>query len=151
MTPRVMTVPGRLFFGVLGTTLAARNCCFPVFARSPNSNTVVSEPSRDCAPDWTSSGTAGSAGFGAGAGSDFVAGVSLPQPMAKQIAHNAANCRVLRQSPPDVETLRFEPSRLPHEVKDGMAMRLLAAARRQSLLVVPAEDSFVALCVGLLI
>ena len=80
----------------------------------------------------------------------------MPQPMAKQIAHNAANCRVLRKSPPDVATLRFEPSRLPHEVKDGMDMRLLAAARLQSLVMAPVVDSVVelpvesveAFCVG---
>src|ERR1700736_2684876 len=97
MTPRVMIVPGRLFFGVLGTTLAARNCCFPVFARSPNTSTVVSDPSRDSAPAWISAGTAGSAGFGGGAGSDVVAGALLPQPMTNQIAHRATSCRVLRE------------------------------------------------------
>src|SRR4029077_8184706 len=99
-----MMVPGRLFFGVFGTTFAARNCCFPVFARSPNASTVVSEPRRDCAPAWISSGTVGSAGFGAGAGSDFVGGVLLPQPIAKQIAHRAASCRVLRKF---LRVLRF--------------------------------------------
>src|SRR5579871_4781443 len=51
MTARVMMVPGMLlFFVVFGTTFAARNCCFPFFARSPNRSTDVSVPSRACAP-----------------------------------------------------------------------------------------------------
>ena len=46
-------VPGSgmlLFFEVLGTTLAAKNCCLPFFAKSPLRSTVVSVPRRDCAP-----------------------------------------------------------------------------------------------------
>src|SRR5882672_6933125 len=41
---RVTIVPGRLFVGVFGTTLAARNCCFPFFTRSPKANTCDSLP-----------------------------------------------------------------------------------------------------------
>src|SRR5260370_12843670 len=42
-------VPGKLFFGVFGTTLATRNSCLPFFARSPNANTCDSLPSNEAA------------------------------------------------------------------------------------------------------
>src|ERR1700761_3405552 len=110
MTARVMIVPGMLlFFEVLGTTFAARNCCLPFFAKSPLSSTVVSAPSRDCAPAWMSSGTAGFAGAaGAGAGSDFVSAgfgespqlaAKLPT-IVKMIAHDRTCSRCLRAEPP---------------------------------------------------
>src|SRR6266436_6095365 len=78
-----------------------------------------------------SSGTAGAAGFVAGAGSDFVAGESLPQPDRKQSAQSAANGRDLRRKPPGVATLRRGCSGLAHKVKDGTAACLLAAGLRQ--------------------
>src|SRR5215470_5180776 len=62
-TARVTIVPGKLFFGVLGTTFAARNCRFPVLARSPNVSTVVSFPKNALAAACISSGIAGSAVF----------------------------------------------------------------------------------------
>jgi len=40
---------GKLLVGVFGTTLAARNSCFPFFARSPKASTCDSLPSSDVA------------------------------------------------------------------------------------------------------
>src|SRR6202451_4372799 len=132
MTARVTMVPGRLFLGVLGTTLAARNCCLPVFAKSPNRSTWVSTPSSDCAADWISSGTAGPAGFASAAGAGFGADVSGPQPDRKPITLRAPT-KNGREIPPIGEILRLGSCLPPHEVKDGVAPPSLAAARQQLL------------------
>src|ERR1035438_10179910 len=92
-----------------------------------------------------SSGTAGSAGFGAGAGSDFVSGALLPQPDRKTrpTAYSAASCRDLRKGPPDATTLRYGCWRLVHQVKDGMAAVMLAARWDRPAVVVLCVGSFI--------
>src|SRR5277367_4445719 len=86
-------VPGMSFLGVLGMTFAARNCCLPVFARSPNTRTCVSFPSRLIAAACMSSGTGGGAGLAGSSAADLGAG-SLSQPVAIIRAQVRANVSV---------------------------------------------------------
>src|SRR5262245_61699038 len=116
-----MIVPAiLLFFGVFGTTLAAKNCCLPVLARSPKSRTVVSFPNNDWSAAVMSSGTAGSAGFAGAADSVFATGgVSDPQPGSKQ-ATASTIISVFRVAPVLRRILHPCTATPPLQGKDGV-------------------------------